>query len=337
LLQLSLQMMLRYAVPETSPPSIHVYRIPSGYRGTAKTAHQIVRLIRAGAKDFYVRQKAIDVLMDRRVRPKDYVGEIRALFEWVQSNIRYTKDPFSVEVLHSARRMLELRAGDCDDMTIVLGAMLESVGHPVRVVLTGPTPSRPRLFTHVYLEVFCQGAWIPLDATMRYPMGWAPRALIKRVIATERRPAMVSEDTFADTLEAAPEWLPGLLRAIRSEPIQPRDTRVKALWDLLFERRQLVRGRWLTSVLKRIWKQGLPARARPRTAARLTQRLQRLSILPAQTPSAAVRPLAVTALRPVQPVAVRAVGGARFVPVQPVRPASAQPIATATVARTAAT
>ena len=71
------------------------------------------------------------------------LGEIKALFEWVQRNIRYTKDPFRVEVLHSPRRMLELRAGDCDDMAILLGAMLLSVGHPVRLVVTGPDPLRP--------------------------------------------------------------------------------------------------------------------------------------------------------------------------------------------------
>lgn len=48
-----------------------------------------------------------------------------------------------MEVLHSARRMLELRADDCDDMAILLGEMLESIGHPVRLVITGPDPRKP--------------------------------------------------------------------------------------------------------------------------------------------------------------------------------------------------
>jgi hypothetical protein len=55
------------------------------------------------------------------------LGEIKALFEWVQRNVRYTKDTFRIEVLHSAKRMLKLRAGDCDDMAILLGAMLEAI------------------------------------------------------------------------------------------------------------------------------------------------------------------------------------------------------------------
>jgi transglutaminase-like putative cysteine protease len=78
--------------------------------------------------------------------------------------------------------MIELGAGDCDDMAILLGAMLQSIGHPVRLVLTGPDPLRPQLLTHVYLEVNQKGHWIPLDATMPHPPGWAPRALVKKVM-----------------------------------------------------------------------------------------------------------------------------------------------------------
>src|SRR5829696_6091807 len=109
----------RYIAPPLLPPQIQLAHIPQGYPGTQRTVERIKTLIRAGAKDFYVRQKAIDILLERGVRAKDYPGEIKALFEWVQRNVRYTKDPYRVEVLHSARRMLELRAGDCDDLTIL--------------------------------------------------------------------------------------------------------------------------------------------------------------------------------------------------------------------------
>ncbi len=180
--------MRRYAAPPATAPRIYLGRIPHGYAGTLRTAGHVKRLIREGAKDFYVRQRAIDILLAQGVRPKHYLREIEALFEWVQRNVRYTKDPFRVEVLHSPRRMLELRAGDCDDMTILLGAMLEAIGHPVRLVLTGPDPLKPRLFSHIYLEVNHRGRWIPLDATMPYPLGWAPRALVKQVVPIQEEP-----------------------------------------------------------------------------------------------------------------------------------------------------
>jgi transglutaminase-like putative cysteine protease len=90
-----------------------------------------------------------------------------------------------VELLHSARRMLELRAGDCDDMTILLSTMLKAVGHPVRLVLVGFNPKRKKLFSHIYLEAFCRGSWIPLDPTMDRPMGWAPPADHKQVFPVD--------------------------------------------------------------------------------------------------------------------------------------------------------
>ncbi len=180
--------MTRYLPPRPELPRVEHRRIPSGLAGTRKTVEHIGRLIRDGVRDFYVRQKAIDILLAQRVPPKDYLGEINALFRWVQRHVRYTKDPFRVEVLHSPRRMLELRAGDCDDMTILLGALIKSVGHPVRVVLTGPDGRRPDLFSHIYLEAQHRGQWIPLDATMPYPMGWSPRAPVRRVLSIEEEP-----------------------------------------------------------------------------------------------------------------------------------------------------
>jgi len=314
---------------------IELQKIPSGYRGTLKTLEHIIRLIKKGAKDFHVRQTTIDILLQRGVKAKDYMGEIKALFEWVQQNVRYTKDTFRVEVLHSARRMLELRSGDCDDMSILLGAMLESIGHPVRLVLSGPDLFRQDLFTHIYLEVFYKGRWIPLDATMPHPMGWAPRTLVKKVIGMERRPNMMSDDLELKGIGADGEggtWLRGLIRAIRSEAMQPKDERVKLLWNKLRDRRQLSTHPWLKEVLQRIWSKGLAARPRPVTTEKLVTRLRRIGLLPQAGTGApghrpgSGRPRAPIATRPVRPVAVKRVGAVRRVVVRPMHaPPGAHP------------
>lgn len=293
-------------------PKIYLKKIPKGYRGTLKTVEHVIELIKQGTKDFYVRQTAIDILLQKGVRPKDYLGEIKALFEWVQDNIRYTKDPFRVEVLHTARRMLQLRAGDCDDMSILLGSMLEAIGHPVRLVVSGPDPLQPRLFTHIYLQVYLQGRWISLDATMPYSMGWSPRAFVKKVFPIERRPTMISDAAYLQGFGdvTVPDWLRSLIRSIRGEAIAPRDARVRSLWELLRQRQLLVRAPYVRWLLRRIWTNGLAARPRPRTTWRLKRRLRQLSILPPARQTA-VRPLAPAppaqpvTLRPVQPVVVQ--------------------------------
>lgn len=167
-------------------PRISVVRVPRGDRGTLSTARMIARMIYGGAKDFYVRQKAIQILRNYGVPPKDRLGEVCAIFDWVKRNVRYTRDIFTVELLHSARRMIELQAGDCDDMTILLGAMLMSTGHPVRIALVGFRRDRPHSYSHIYPEVNIHGRWVAIDATMNRPMGWAPPARWKRVCDISR-------------------------------------------------------------------------------------------------------------------------------------------------------
>ena len=163
--------------------------VPKGFAGTMATVGHITRLILEGAKDMVVRGAAIQVFRAQGIAPKHYLGEIEALFHWVQRQVRYTRDIHRVELLHSARRLLQIRAGDCDDMTILLGALLESTGHPVRLVLIGSNPRKPRRFSHIYLEVMLKGHWIALDATMDRPMGWAPNAPNRQVVPLRPNPS----------------------------------------------------------------------------------------------------------------------------------------------------
>lgn len=261
--------------------------MPRGFLGTSETVRRIKGLIRQGTRDFYVRQKAIDILLERKVKPKDYLGEVKALFEWVQQSVRYTKDAFRVEMVHSARRMLELVAGDCDDMAILLGSMLQSIGHPVRLILTGPDPARPTLFTHIYIEVLHKGVWIPLDPTMPNVVGWHPRTGVKVVVSLEPRAQMqhYGEGIDGNLGAVEPDWLRTLVQAIRGEALKPKDSRVKSLWELLRGRGMLARSPWLKMLLRRIWARGLAARPRPRTTQRFESELRRIGILAGPAPA----------------------------------------------------
>jgi Transglutaminase-like superfamily len=300
------------APKRTRPVRITTRRIPSGSRGTDWTVEQIRSFILEGAKDFAVRRRVVEILMAQRVRARDYLGEIKALFEWVQRNIRYTRDPHRVELLHSARRMLELRAGDCDDMTILLGAMLQSIGHPIRIVVVGPNPRRPHLFTHVYPEVRFRGRWIAVDATVPHPMGWRPRAVVKKVISLRRRPAMSLHD-FDGSLGQS-YGATDLIEAVRAAGVQPRDPRVKATWDLLRSRGLLSRELWVRRLLRRMWQQGLPPGNRPRSAARLDAVLRSWGLLPYDAGVTTYPGAPVYTTPSVYPVATTYYPGTRYYP-----------------------
>ena len=135
---------------------------------------------------------------------------------------------------------------------------------------------------------------------------------------------MVSEDPelqgFAATA-LVPDWLQGLIRTVQREGLQPRDARVKSLWDLLQHRQLLGRSRWLPVVLRRIWSRGLTARPHPRTAQRFERLLQSWGILlPVATSQMGSPP---TPIRPLRWVTARAV---QLVAVQPIQARTMQPM-----------
>ena len=147
---------------------------------------------------------------------------------------------------------------------------------------------------------------------------------------------MMAEDLELQGIGAAvavPDWLRGFIRSVRSEAIQPKDARVKSLWDLLRQRQLLRRSPWLKALLNRMWYQGLPqARPRPRTTRRVARRLRRWGILPplavrgaATHRPAAMRPLTQVPIQAARPVALKPVASVRPAAMQPVRPVQMQP------------
>lgn len=130
--------------------------------------------------------------------PKDYFGQLDAIFKDFVSRSRYVHDPRETELVAvtgpeiygqilGADFSPPFRGWhDCDDACVYLGAAAESIGLKARVVtIAPPTLSGMRsLFTHVYPEVFIpRKGWISTDA-VGYPLhglGWTPPAMRRAV------------------------------------------------------------------------------------------------------------------------------------------------------------
>jgi hypothetical protein len=56
----------------------------------------------------------------------------------------------------------------------------------VRLALVGFRPNKPHVYSHIYPEVNVRGRWVPVDATVDHPIGWAPPALWKRICEIEK-------------------------------------------------------------------------------------------------------------------------------------------------------
>jgi len=113
-------------------------------------------------------------------------GECSAIFTYVRDYIRYVQDVNGVETLCDPAITLQRRLGDCDDQTMLLCALLESVGYPTRLVLAGYTPGGD--FEHVYCQVWTTDpdtgmpVWANCDPTESIPFGSMPGDPVKLFI-----------------------------------------------------------------------------------------------------------------------------------------------------------
>lgn len=152
--------------------------LPSDAPGTHATLKLMAGLVKRYKRDPLMRDTAISLIAG--LRPRDWTGETRALYEYVRDRIRYTRDISGVETLQTPPVTMELEAGDCDDKSTLLATLLECIGHPTRFVATGYRA--PQAFSHVYVETLLGTRWIPLDPTTDKPFGWEPREPVSRML-----------------------------------------------------------------------------------------------------------------------------------------------------------
>lgn len=132
--------------------------------------------IHEGKRDPLVHQVVSEILTtggNGWVPPRNALAEISAIFDFVQKNIRYTRDAYGEDTFKRARRVLQLQTGDCDDMSILIGSMLQAVGYPVALKVVSVSGGD---YDHIYPMVGVPPRsperWVPLDASVPKPAGW---------------------------------------------------------------------------------------------------------------------------------------------------------------------
>lgn len=138
-----------------------------GQQGTAQTLALIAEAARSAARDPAIRALAQGIVAN--APEKDWQAEAEAVQEWVADNIRYGRDTVRHEVIQTARLTLARAAGDCDDQTILVAALLASIGHSVRATAIGRSPGK---FEHVFCEVVIGRRWLSVETTEDWPIGY---------------------------------------------------------------------------------------------------------------------------------------------------------------------
>jgi transglutaminase-like putative cysteine protease len=146
-----------------------------GRSGTEQTLFHMRRLVADGARSLAVRHTALEILKRAGVRPHDFLGELRALFEYVRDGVRFTRDPVKIELLQTPDYTLRETVGDCDDKSVLLASLLRAVGHPARLKFRaiGTHPQKPEQFSHVYVVAQLGNRQLAMDPTRAgTALGW---------------------------------------------------------------------------------------------------------------------------------------------------------------------
>jgi hypothetical protein len=162
------------------------------YPGMDAVVKMITELIENYRGKEFVREKALQITRQIPENPRtghpdrrNFDAMAKVIHDWIVQNIEYVRDQNGIERIQTPDATLRLQTGDCDDMVILGGVLLESLGVPTRIKLIG----EGREFTHIYLEYLANGQWVSFDPTLAlYPGYVIPKANInvEKTVAIQR-------------------------------------------------------------------------------------------------------------------------------------------------------
>lgn len=145
--------------------------------GTRTTLRIMSSLVKRYKTDLNIREQALELVA--HLPQKAWAAEAAALFKFVRDDIRYVGDVRDVETVATPVKTLEYGQGDCDDKSVLLAALLESINHPTAFVAIGYSPDT---FQHVYVQTRIRNGWVGMETTEPWPMGKRPTGLPYKMV-----------------------------------------------------------------------------------------------------------------------------------------------------------
>lgn len=140
--------------------------IPDGEDGIYKSVEKIAGFIDDRSQFPVVRGAAEEIT--RYCISHDGMCQVRAIYDFVRTHVRYRNDPEDFEFIKSPAVQLEeirvngFTGGDCDDQTALIAALLKSLGFSVRLVVISQKKSQ--VLHHIYSDVKLMDRWLSLDS-----------------------------------------------------------------------------------------------------------------------------------------------------------------------------
>jgi transglutaminase-like putative cysteine protease len=111
---------------------------------------------------------------------KDRRAQSHAIGSWVRSSLRFVRDPYGVETIHTPLFMLDrihsvgLFEADCDDYAVLSASLAKAVGLRTKFIILGFV-SKGAPWAHVYTIAETPQGWVSFDHTFGVPAGLISR------------------------------------------------------------------------------------------------------------------------------------------------------------------
>lgn len=189
--------------------SLKGFNIP--YPGMDKVVQLATQWIENYRSEQFVRDKALKITRKMKIKNtrtghadmRNFDAIAQAIHDFIVREIVYVRDQAGVERLQTPDATLRLKSGDCDDMVILSGALLESVGVPTRIKLIG---EKSGSYSHIYVEYLANNQWKSFDPTLAlYPGYVFPKGKIKadKTVPIQRPPKNLSGFALNDYADSA--------------------------------------------------------------------------------------------------------------------------------------
>jgi len=203
-------------------PVKRIIRMPlrPGNAGVRDTLVVLATLVEKGRIDPEVHRRTWQLILP--FQPREKRQQVENLFRFVQGQqkrapregsvftgpdprrqFKWRSDPRGVELIYDARLVLHNKAGDCEELTMLLATMLTIAGFPTEFVVVSRRPDKQ--FHHIFVRIPFGARALYLDPSIPDPMGSVPSELTRTWLAKTYR----NRDGTLDIWEVQPETIRG--------------------------------------------------------------------------------------------------------------------------------
>lgn len=141
----------------------------SGLDAELRTLRTMVTKYRATPN---IRDLAMYIITEAGAESRDEKAQATAIGNWVQANIYYVHE--LPERFQTPTETLRSKAGDCDDFTVLVCSLLESLGIPSALICMSINGKWAHIFSGAWINKGGVRTLMPVDATMKDPIDTIP-------------------------------------------------------------------------------------------------------------------------------------------------------------------